>query len=163
MILAPQLGLFFWTTLLFLVFFFMLRRFAWKPILNAIKAREASIEDSLQQAQQARAEMEKLSADNEALLKEARAERDKIIKEANALRDKIVSDAKAAAAEAEAKEREKTRQQIEAEKRAALAEIKDTAAAIAVEVAEKIIRKQFENKASQEDYAKQLIGDLNNN
>ena len=163
MILAPQLGLFFWSALLFLVFFFVLRRFAWKPILNALKAREDSIENSLKQAEEARSAMAQLKSDNEALLKEARAERDKIIKEATALRDKIVSDAKTAAAEAEAKEREKTRQQIEADKRAALAEIKETAATIAVEVAEKIIRKQFENKGTQEDYAKQLIGDLSDN
>lgn len=162
-IIQPQLGLFFWTGIIFLVFFFLLRRFAWKPIINALNQREQTIEESLMQAQKAREEMEQLKSDNEALLKEARGERDKIIKEANELRDKIVSDAKTAAAEAEGKEREKTRQMIESEKRAALSEIKNTAATIAVEVAEKILRKEFADKQQQTAYAQALVSDLNEN
>ncbi|MDX2249910.1 MAG: F0F1 ATP synthase subunit B [Bacteroidia bacterium] len=160
-LLTPQLGLFAWTLIIFLVFFFLLRKMAWKPILNALKEREDTIENSLRQAEQARLEMQKLTADNESLLREARAERDRIIKEANVIRDQIVADARKAAAEAEAKEREKTKQQIEAEKRAAIAEIKQTSAAIAIEVAEKILRREFADKSSQENFARQLIADLN--
>lgn len=162
-IITPEFGLFFWTALIFLVFFFLLRRFAWKPILSALHAREDSIEEALSQADKARADMEQLSADNEALLKEARIERDKILKEANELKDRIVADAKKAAGEEAAKANEKAKLQIDAEKRAALAEIRTTAAVIAVEVAEKILRKEFEDKATQEAFANTLIGEMNQN
>ncbi|MEL6592927.1 MAG: F0F1 ATP synthase subunit B [Bacteroidota bacterium] len=162
-IITPEFGLFFWSTLIFLVFFFILRRFAWKPIINALNQREESINDALSQAQKARDEMQQLNADNEALLKEARQERDAIIREANEIKDRIIADAKAAAVEAETVEREKTRQLIENEKRSALAEIRDTAAAISVEVAEKILRKEFANKGTQEEFAKTLITELSDN
>ncbi|RMG68404.1 MAG: ATP synthase F0 subunit B [Bacteroidetes bacterium] len=162
-IMGPELGLFFWTALIFLIFFFLLRRFAWKPILSALNAREASIEASLSEAKAAKEEMAKLKADNEALLKEARVERDKIIQDANAMADRIVKEARDAAAEAGAKERDKAKQQIEAEKLSALAEIKDTAASLAVEVAEKILRAQFEDPKAQEAFARKVIADLNQN
>ena len=162
-LILPDLGLFLWTTVLFLAVFFILRAFAWKPIMNALHEREDSITKSLAQAEEARNEMAKLTADNEALLKEARAERDKILREANEMKDRIVADAKKAAADAEGKEREKTKQLIESENRAALTEIRETAASIAIEVAEKILRKEFENKNQQEDFAKTLIKELNQN
>lgn len=159
----PNLGLFFWTSLLFLILVFVLRRFAWGPILNSLKAREDSIENALQQAQKAREDMEKLSADNEVLLKEARGERDKIIREANNMRDEIIKQAKEAAAKAATAETEKAKQQIDAEKNAALLEIKTTTAALAVEVAEKILRRKMEDHAAQEKYAEVLIAELSKN
>jgi len=162
-IIAPQLGLFFWTTLIFLVFFFLLRAFAWKPIMSALNARESRIEESLKMAEAAREEMARLQSDNEALMKEARAERDKLIREASEMRDQIIKDARTEAQEAGAAEREKARMQIDAEKNAALNEIRQTAASLAIEVAEKILRKEFDNKATQEDYARQLVSDLANN
>lgn len=162
-IMGPELGLFFWTLIIFLIFFFLLRRFAWKPILSALNAREATIEASLSEAKAAKEEMARLKADNEALLKEARIERDKILQDANAMADRIVKEARDAAAEAGAKERDKAKQQIEAEKLSALAEIKDTAAALAVDVAEKILRTQFQDRATQESYAQKVIADLSQN
>lgn len=162
-IMGPEFGLFFWTALIFLVFFFILRRFAWKPILNMLHEREASIEQSLSEAKAAREQMSQLKAENEDLLREARAERDKILKEANQMRDRIVNEARQAAAEATEKEKEKARLQIEGEKQAALAQIRDAAATIAVEVAEKILRKEFQDKRKQEAFAKELISDLTNN
>ncbi len=162
-IILPKLGLFFWTTILFLVFFFILRKFAWKPILDALKQREDSIEGSLKEAQKAKEEMASLKADNENLLKEAQEERRRIVNEAEELKKKIVSEAKEAATVAAAKEFEKARQQFDAEKRAAFVEIKKTAANIAIEVAEKILRKEFENKSAQEALAQQLISDLSDN
>ncbi|MCB1148295.1 MAG: F0F1 ATP synthase subunit B [Leptospiraceae bacterium] len=162
-VILPQLGLFFWTTVLFLVFFFILRGVAWKPIMNALKEREENIATSLAEAVTGREEMEKLTADNQALLREAKVEREKILKEAKAQGDQLVSLARKEAADAGAKEREKAKQQIETEKNAALAEIKSTAAALAIEVAEKILRREFQNKENQEAYAEKLIADLNNN
>ncbi|MCI4670830.1 MAG: F0F1 ATP synthase subunit B [Bacteroidia bacterium] len=162
-LIQPQVGLFFWSAVIFLVFFFILRRFAWKPILNAISAREAQIEESLQKAEQARKEMADLQSSNEALLREARAERDEIIRQANDMKDKIVKDARDEAANAAALERQKAMQQIEAEKRAAIDEIKNTASALAVDVAEKVLRKEFESKSTQEEFAKKVIADLGQN
>lgn len=162
-ILLPQLGLFFWTTLLFLVFFLILRKFAWKPILDALKQREATIENSLMEAEKAKEEMASLKTSNENLLKEAQEERRKILNDAEELKKKIVGEAKAEASAAAAKEMEKARQQIAAEQRSAFAEIKEIAASLAIEVAEKILRKELENKSAQEALAQQLITELSDN
>ncbi|MEL6191864.1 MAG: F0F1 ATP synthase subunit B [Bacteroidota bacterium] len=162
-IITPQLGLFLWTLIIFLAFFFILRRFAWKPILGAIKSREESIENSLSEAKRAREEMEQLTTQNENLLKEARAERDKIIKEANDMRDKLVEKAKSEASAAAQAEMDKVKQQIEAEKSAALNEIRSTSGAMAIEIAEKILRKQFEDKKAQQAFAEKLISELSQN
>lgn len=159
-IIYPEPGLFIWTTVIFLIFFFLLRAFAWKPIMEMINAREERIENSLKEAEAAREEMAKLKSDNEALMKEARAERDKLLREAGDMREQIIKEARNEAADAAAQERDKAKQQIEAEKAQALNEIKETAAALAIDVAEKILRKQFQDKPTQEAYAKELISDL---
>ncbi len=163
MIITPVFGLFFWTAVIFLAFFFLLRRFAWKPILNALSERETKIDNSLKLAEQARSDMQALQASNEALLKEARLERDKMLKEAGHMKDQIISEARKEAQTVAAAEREKAKAQIQAEKVAALAEIKSTAATLAVEIAEKLLRKQFQDQGAQEAYAQTLISDLNNN
>ena len=162
-LITPDPGLFLWTVILFLALFFLLRRFAWKPILNALHEREESIASSLAEAENAKAEMAKLQSDNESLLREARAEREKIMQEASKARDEMIKKAKDEAAAAGAKEREKARLQIESEKNAALNEIKNTAATLAVEIAEKILRKEFEDKDTQKAYASELINDLTDN
>ncbi len=162
-IILPEPGLFIWTTVIFLIFFLILRRFAWKPIINALHEREYSIEKSLKEAAAARDEMAKLQSENEALLKEARSERDKILRDANDRAEMILMKAKEEEEEVRVKEREKAVQEIEAAKRASIAEIKETAASLAVEVAEKILRKEFSDKSAQENYAKELISDLSTN
>ncbi|MEO0469903.1 MAG: F0F1 ATP synthase subunit B [Bacteroidota bacterium] len=159
----PNLGLFFWSALLFTIFFFILRKFAWKPILDALHEREENITNSLAEAQKAREDMEKLNADNEALLREAKAEANKTIKEAKEYGAKLISDAEKQAAASKADILEKANKEIEAEKRAAIAEIKDVAAAISVEVAEKILRKELADKGAQESFAQQLVSELSNN
>lgn len=163
MIITPQFGLFFWSAIIFLLFFVLLRRFAWKPILTALKQREDTIENALQEAAKARTEMEQLKADNEALIKEAKVERDQILRDANAMRQQIIDKAKQEAEAVATKEAEKAKQQIEAEKLSALNEIKDTVSVLAVEVAEKILRKELSNKAAQESFAKELISQLSEN
>jgi F-type H+-transporting ATPase subunit b len=159
-IIAPEPGLFIWTTVIFVVFFFLLRAFAWKPIMEMIQAREERIESSLQEAEAAREAMSQLKSENEALMKEARAERDKLLREANDMRERIIKEARNEASDAAAQEREKARQQIEAEKMQAIHEIRQTSASLAIEVAEKILRHEFKDKATQQAYAKELISDL---
>ena len=162
-LLLPKFGLFFWTLVIFILFFFILRKMAWKPIIEGLKKREEGIANSLAEAQKAREEMSRLTSENEALLAEARSEREKILREANEVKDKIVSDAKKAAQEAQEKEIEKARQQIETEKNQALQEIKATSASIALEVAEKILRQQLDDKKSQESLAKKLVDEIGQN
>ena len=159
----PEFGLFFWTVVIFLAFFLIMRRMAWKPIMQALKDREESIAESLSKAEQAREEMTQLKADNDALLKDAQEKRRELLNAAENQSKEIIAKAKAEAAEAAGKEMEKVRQQIEGEKRAALAEIKDTAAGLAIQVAEKILRKELDNKKTQEELAKKLVSELSDN
>src|SRR5690349_12481307 len=119
----PELGLIFWMTLTFLSVLFILKKFAWKPIMKSLKDREETIEDSLQQAENARAEMQKLTAQNEQLLAEARNERDKILKEAREMKDKIVGDAKATADEEARKLISRANDEINKQKIAAIEEL----------------------------------------
>lgn len=162
-LILPQLGLFFWTALLFLAIFMLLRRFAWKPILGMIHEREQNIENSLLEAQRAREEMSKMKAENEELLRLARQERDQMLRDAGQTAEQIISKAREGAAIAAARETEKAKQQIESEKNAALTEIKNTAGALAVDIAEKLLRKEFENRSAQEALANTLIADLSKN
>ncbi len=106
---SPAIGLVFWTTVIFLLFFLILRRFAWKPILSAVKARDEMIKGSLASAEKARKEMAKLQSDNEAILKKAREERETILREARDVRDKLIAEAKGKASEEAEKIVEKAR------------------------------------------------------
>lgn len=153
---TPDLGFVFWTTVSFLILLLILRKFAWKPILGSISERERSIEDALSKAEQAKIEMAKLTSENEELLKQARNERDQILKEAKALKDQIVSDAKTSAQEEGNKLIEKAKIEINSQKAAALDEIKGQVSALSLEIAEKILRKQFEDQGKQQ----QLVNDL---
>ena len=76
---TPAIGTIFWTVLIFVLFFLILKKFAWKPILNAVKARDEMIKGSLESAEKAREEMSKLQSDNEAILRKAREEREGIL------------------------------------------------------------------------------------
>ena len=162
-IMTPQVGLIFWTVIIFLIFFILLAKFAWKPIMKAIKDREKSIEDSLQAAEEARKEMEKLSADNEALLREAREEREIILKEAREIKDDIIADAKTQANEETQRMIANARAQIQAEKMKAMTEIKNEVGQLSVTIAEKLLRKELENASTQQEVAEKLVADLNLN
>lgn len=161
-IILPQLGLFFWTAVLFLTFFLILRAAAWKPILNMLKEREQSIEQSLQESAKAREEMERLKAEIKSSRDEAERERANIIREANAIRDEIIAKARKEAEVAGAREIEKAKTQINSEKMAAITEIKNQTGALAVQVAERILRTQFQDKAAQEAFANTLVAELSN-
>jgi F-type H+-transporting ATPase subunit b len=162
-LLLPQFGLFFWTAVVFLILLILLRKFAWKPIMTALKQRQESIDNALKEAEKARAEMAELKAENERIRKEALEERDQILQEANKARDQKIQQAEQEAQEKADKMIEDARKQIEQERSKAFAEVQEQAAEIAVDVAEKILRRQFEDKNKQSDYAKSLIQELNLN
>jgi len=157
---TPEIGLVFWTTISFLIFLFILGKFAWKPILGAINEREISIENALMKAEAAKEEMARLTSENESLLREARAERDIILQEARKLKDKIVGDAKEAAQEEGAKMIEKARLEINMQKALAIADVKNQVASLSLEIAEKVLRKQFEDASKQDALVTELLKEV---
>jgi F-type H+-transporting ATPase subunit b len=153
-------GLFFWQLLVFVVLIFLLKKFAWKPILDMVNEREASIEGALKAAEKAREEMKSLQANNEAILNEAREERERILKEARDMKNKIVTEAKdAASAEAE-KAVASAKATIEAEKAAAVAELKNQAATLSIEVAEKILGQELSAANKQTEMIGKIINEV---
>lgn len=157
---TPDLGLIFWSALTFLIVLFVLSKYAWKPILSAIKERELSIERALSQAEKARHDMAKLQAENEKLLEEARVERDKILKDATATAASIVNDAKTKASEEGNRILETAKAAINTEKQAALAEIKTQVATLSLQIAEKLLRKELSTESAQQELVSDYISDL---
>lgn len=157
---TPEIGLVFWTTLSFGILFFLLAKFAWKPIMAAIDTRERSIEDALLKAEAAKDEMSRLTNENEELLKQARAERDLILKEAKKVKDQIVGDAKEAAQTEGARMIELARIEINNQKAIAMADVKNQVAALSLEIAEKVLRKQFEDGQKQDELVSQLLKEV---
>jgi F-type H+-transporting ATPase subunit b len=147
--LSVGIGTIIWTSIAFLAVVFLLKKLAWNSILNLLKERETSIDDALKAAEKAKEEFANLQANNEALLKEAREERETMLKEARAEKDKIVSQAKDTAKEEGARMIQKATEEITKQKAAALDEIKSQIGSISIDIAEKIIRKKFENKEEQ--------------
>lgn len=156
----PDPGLFIWSTVAFLILFVLLRKVAWKPITEALNERERSIEDALAKAEMAKEEMAKLTSENEQLLKQARIERDEILKQAKALKDQIVNDAKVSAQAEGAKMIEKAKLEINNQKNAALAEVKNQVSSLSLEIAEKILRKRFQDQKIQEALVSDLLNDV---
>jgi F-type H+-transporting ATPase subunit b len=147
---TPAVGTLFWSALIFILFFLVLTKFAWKPILGAVKARDEMIKGSLESAARAREEMLKLQSDNEAILRKAREERENILKEAREVRDTLISEAKGkATAEAE-KLIEKARLGIESEKLKAISEIRVQVASLSVEIASKLLGEKLKQTGEQE-------------
>ncbi|MCQ2285207.1 MAG: F0F1 ATP synthase subunit B, partial [Bacteroidales bacterium] len=157
-LITPQVGLLFWTVLVFAILVFLLAKFAWKPILNMVEERTKNIEDALNSAENAKKEMAGLKAENEQIMKEARAERDKIVKEAREMKDKIIEESKETAKAEADKILVQARKLIEDEKRAAMNELKDQVAALSVEIAEKILMRELSDKKAQSE----LINDILN-
>ena len=136
---TPAIGTIFWTTIIFILFFIVLKKYAWKPILSAIKQRDEMIKGSLASAEKAREEMVKLQSDNEAILRKVSEEREMILKEARDVRDKLITEAKGKASEEAEKIVEKARTGIEREKSKALSEIHEQVATLSVEIASKLL------------------------
>jgi F-type H+-transporting ATPase subunit b len=146
-----SLGLFVWQTVLFLALLFLLRKYAWKPILTAVEEREEGIKSALDAADNAKKEMEALNADNEKILREAKAERDSILKEARELKDGIIAEAKTQATEEADKVMASTREQINNEKMAAITELKNQVASLSVDIAEKILKSELKDDNKQKE------------
>jgi len=156
---TPEIGLIFWTSLSFLILLIILRKFAWKPILNSVQTREDSIKDALEAADAAKREMENLTADNERILKEARAERDNLMKDARDMKNKMINDAKEEAKVQADKMIANAQAAIESEKKAAVAEIKTQVAALSIEIAEKVVKEELSSNDKQLKLVEDMLGD----
>jgi len=142
-------GLFFWQILLFVLLLLLLKKYAWKPILEALNSREEGIQNALDEADKARQEMVDLKSSNEQILKEARAERDGLLKDARMIKEKMITEAKDEAKTQSNKIIEQARQTIENEKLAAITELKNQVAELSIGIAEKIMKDELSNKGKQ--------------
>lgn len=158
-LLTPDIGLLFWTFISFAILFFILKKFAWKPIVKTVNDRENSIREALASADAAKREMQNLTADNEKLLKEARVERDAMMKEARELKSKLIADAKEEAKVEGAKMIANAQAAIQSEKKAAIADIKNQVASLSIEIAEKVVTEELSNKDKQLKLVSDLLGD----
>jgi len=149
----------FWTNLIFVVFFLLMRKFDWKHILGAVKGREDSINNALLAAENAKKDMQNLKADNEKLLAEARAERDLMMKEAREIKEKMIADAKSEAQVQGAAMIESAKASIESEKNAAMAELKNQVATLSLEIAETLLKEELSNKEAQTKLVEKMLGD----
>ena len=157
---TPDYGTIFWMLLIFGIALFILKKFAWTPILNALKEREESISEALNSAEKARREVAGLKASNDQVLAEARKEKELILKEAREIKDKMIAEARVLAGAETQKGIENARQQINAEKVAAINDIKTQVAELSVLIAEKIIRKQLDNPNDQKLLVEDLLKEL---
>jgi len=157
---TPGIGLIFWQTVTFLIVLGVLAAFVWRPITDALTAREGFIADSLNAAENAKKDIEKLKSDNEYLLQEARIERDKILKDATTAANQIKETAKEETAKITAKMTEDARATINAEKNAALSEVKNLVSSLSLDIAEKVLKKNLEDKSAQEALVQDLIKDI---
>lgn len=158
-LLTPDIGLLFWTFISFAILFFILKKFAWKPIVKTVNDRENSIKEALASADAAKREMQNLTADNEKLLKEARVQRDAMMKEARELKTKLIADAKEEAKVEGAKMIANAQAAIQSEKKAAIADIKNQVASLSIEIAEKVVTEELSNKDKQLKLVSDLLGD----
>jgi F-type H+-transporting ATPase subunit b len=159
-LLKPEFGLLIWTLLAFLIVFFILKKFAWPAIIKGLKDRQQTISDSLATAEQVKAEMALMKSENEALLARAREERAQLLKEARETKDKIISEATEQAKAVAGKIMQENLAAIEAQKMAALTEVKNQVGKLVIEVSEKVLRRELADKNAQEAHIKGLVGEV---
>ena len=162
-LLTPGLGLIFWTFVAFLIVLFVLRKFAWKPILSSLKQREISIASAIASAESMRAEMALMKSENEALLAQARDERAQMIKEAKDTGTKMINDAKDKARSEYDRIVAEAQIAIQQQKNAALVDVKNQVGKLVIEVSEKVLRRELKNRNEQENFIKQQAEIVNLN
>ena len=155
-----SIGLFFWQTIIFVALILLLKKFAWKPILDSVNEREQGIKDALLSAEKAREEMASLQSDNELTLKKARAERDALLKEAREIKQKLIDDAKSEAKSEASKIIAQAKEAIQNEKNSAIVDLKNQMADLSVGIAEKVLQSKMSEDKAQMNLVKELIKDV---
>ena len=159
-VIKPDPGLLFWTLIIFGIFWYAMSRFAFKPIMAGLKKREHDIQDALDQARQARAEMTNIQAEHDKLVAEAREERAAILMEAKQAKEEIIAEARERANTEYRNKVESAIRDIENQKMAALIDLKNQAGKMAIEIAGKVLHRDMDNRAEQEAYAQSLANDI---
>lgn len=159
-LIQPGIGLIFWMTLSFVLVLFLLKKYAWKPIINGLNEREKTIDEALNEANKAREEMKELKLDNEALLKEAKSERDAILSEARKIKEDIIDKAKLKANDEAIRIVDSALAQIENEKMAALTDLKNQIAVLSIEIAEKVLKQELSTDKKHQDLIKKLVDEI---
>lgn len=159
-VIKPDPGLLFWTVLIFALFWYIMAKVAFKPIVNGLNTRQQDIQNALDEAKRARQEMSNLQAENERLLAQAREERASMLKEAKETQNHIIAEARERANEEYRRRVESALRDIDNQKMAALVELKNRAGQMAIEIAEKLLRKEFSNPKEQDNYAKSLTDEI---
>ena len=160
---TPDIGLIFWTTVSFAILYFVLSKFAWKPILGAVNEREKSIKEALAAAEKAKEEMANLKADNEKILNEAKLQRESLLKEAREIKSKIIADAESEATEKANKLIESAKNAIQTEKSVAMKELKNTVVDLSLDIAEKLLSKELDNKEKKLENIQDILDKTNLN
>ncbi|MEO5571102.1 MAG: F0F1 ATP synthase subunit B [Bacteroidia bacterium] len=157
---TPDIGLLFWMLVSFSIVLFLLKKYAWKPILNSLKEREETIAGALNSAKKAKEEMLQLKSDNEKILAQARMERDLLLKEARETKDGIINEAKAKAQVETDRLLKQAREGIIAEKTAAINEIKNQVSSLSIQIAEKVLQRELASADQQKAYVQDMIKDI---
>ena len=160
---TPAFGLMFWMLISFGIIFFLLKKFAWKPILTMLKEREDSIQHALDSAKRAKEEMAALQSNNERILNEAKTERAALLKEGREMKDSIIAEAKTKAQKEGERMLTIARESIHNEKMAAITELKNQVATLSIEIAEKILKEELSSQEKQKTLVKALLDDVNLN
>ena len=155
-----SIGLFFWQTIIFILLIFLLKKYAWKPILDAVNEREEGIKNALLSAEKAKEEMASLQSDNEATLKKARAERDSLLKEAREIKQQLIDDAKNEAQSEAKKIISQAQETIQNEKKAAISDLKNQVASLSIDIAEKVLKEKLSDDKTQMNLVKDLVKDV---
>ena len=155
-----SIGLFFWQTVIFVLLIFLLKKFAWKPILDAVNEREEGIRSALKSAEKAREEMASLQSENEDTLKKARLDRDGLLKEAREIKQKLIEEAKNEANKEAKKIIIQAQETIESEKNAAIVDLKNQVANLSIEIAEKVLKEKLSEDKAQMNLVKELVKDV---
>lgn len=157
---TPGIGLIFWTSLAFLILLFLLKKFAWKPILEALSEREKKISEALEAAQAAERRMAEIQANNEKLLAEAARERENILKAAREASDKLITEAKEKASLEAQRILDQARENIQNEKMKAITDLKNQVGMLSLEIAEKIMRLKLQDEATRNEAIRTLLDDI---
>jgi len=156
---TPAIGLIFWTSVVFILLVILLQKFAWKPILTAVKNRNESIEKALKAAEKAKEDIENITANNDKILTEAKLERDALLKEAREIKEKVISESKEKANLEAEKILVSAKEQIANEKMAAITTLKNQVAELSIEIAEKILKSELQDINKQKEFVNSALAE----
>jgi F-type H+-transporting ATPase subunit b len=155
-----QSGPILWTIVNFLILLLLLRAVAWKPILKALETRENTINDALNRAEAAKADAERILAENQKALLKAEEESQKVLRESRDYAERLQSEASQKAQVESRRLLEQAHQEIERSKQQALNELRTEVATLAVGAAEKILNEQLDadkQKSLVDNYLTQAV------